>query len=165
MINALISYVFSLPFANFVCVAIVLGYLIKTQLIPVIDQGIKEKEDAIQALKELVETTRQECQIVQENTENQKLYAQELLEKLKLWNDAIEQSQENAAKERLKGTRAISALVKKQEESLTRMYLIKKVTLPVIEGATQELTELFSSKSKQQNFLETALKDLEQEAV
>lgn len=165
MINALVSYIFSLSFANFICVAGVLAYLVKTQLIPAVDQGIKEKEDAKKALKDLVETTHQAYQDVQENTQDQKLYAQELLKKLKVWNEAVDQVQEDAAKERLKGTRAISALIKKQEKTLTKLYLVKKITPVVMENVTKELGAVFSSKNKQQDFLEAALKDLEEEVA
>ncbi len=165
MINLIISYIFSISFANFICVAAVLVYLIKTQLIPTIDQGIKEKEDAKRALKELAEKTQQACQSVQESTEEQKLYAQELLSKLKMWNESIEQAQEDEARKRLKGIRAISALVKRQEQTLTKLYLVKKLTPTVIENATQQLEKHFSVKDKQQDFLESALKNLEQEAA
>ncbi len=165
MISLIISYIFSISFANFFCVAAVLVYLIKTQLIPTVDKGIKEKEDAKQALKELVGTTKQACQDVKENTEEQKLYAQQLLTKLRVWNKVIEQAQEDEARKRLKGMRAISNLVKKQEQALAKLYLVKKLTPVVIENAAQQLDTIFSAKEKQQGFLKTAFKDLEQEVA
>lgn len=101
MIESIVSYVFSVPFANFICVMSVLGYLIKTRLIPVIDSAMKEKEAAKLAFKELAQTTEHRRETVEESTEEQKLYAQELLQKLKVWNGIIEQAREEEAKERL----------------------------------------------------------------
>ena len=165
MINHIFSYVFSIPFANFLCVVGVGTYLTKTRLIPFIDTAMKEKEEAKQALKQLVQTTRQQRETVQESSQEQQLYAQELLEKLKTWNSAIEVTQEQEAKSRLKGMRAITALIKKQEASLVTMYSLKALTPVVIDNATSDLVKIFSVKSKQQDFLNAAIKDLEQEMV
>lgn len=165
MIDSIISYVFSLQFANFICVIGVLGYLIKTRLIPVIDAGIKEKEDVKLALKELFKRTKYARETVEENTKEQKLYAQELLEKLKVWNSSIEQAREEEAKTRLQGRRAIAKLIQKQEETLAKLYLVKELTPVVINDATGKLIKIFSSENKQQDFLNDALKDLEQETA
>ena len=165
MIKHIVSYIFSIPFANFVCVMGVLGYLIKTRLIPVIDAAMEEKEAAKLALKELAQTTEHTCETVNESTEEQKLYAQELLEKLKEWNGAIEESQEQESEKRLQGRRAITSLIQKQEKTLTKQYLLKKITPIVMNDATEKLIKTFSSKSQQQDFLNNALENLEQEAA
>lgn len=142
-----------------------IGYLIKTRLIPLIDAGMKEKEEAKLALKELVQATQRQREIVEENSQEQQLYAQELLEKLKAWSSSIEMAQEQEARKRLQGTRAITALIKKQEASLAQMYLVRKLTPVVIDDATNDLVKVFSSESKQHDFLNRALQELDQEAL
>lgn len=165
MIEYIISYIFSIHFANFICVMGVLIYLVKARLIPAIDASMKEKEAERLALKELAKTAGHACETVNESTEEQKLYAQELLEKLKEWNSAIKESQEQEAKKRLQGRRAIAALIQKQEEMLARQYLLKKISPAVMNDATEKLIKVFSSKGQQQDFLNNALENLEQESA
>jgi hypothetical protein len=165
MIKYIISCIFSLPVANFICVASVLVYLIKTRVIPLIDQGIADKEAARQQLKEAVHYAQVEREMVEGHSQEQKLYAQELINKLAIWNTAVDVVRAQETKFKQQGTRAITALIKKQEESLLTIYLAQAVTPTIMKDATEKLTVLFSEKDKNKVFLNRAFDDLKQEKL
>ena len=130
-----------------------------------IDRSIKEKEDAKVALKQSVKAAQESCKIVEENSQNQKVYAQEILKKITVWSDAVDLVKEQETKERQQGTRAITALVKKQEKALFLALATKEVSPIALNNAEKELIKIFTLKDKQQDFLNQAIKDLELEKV
>ncbi|MFT6765928.1 MAG: hypothetical protein ACJAZS_000824 [Alteromonas naphthalenivorans] len=165
MIKHIYAFVFSFQFINFLWIMAVIGYLINKYVIPSIDQAMQAKEDAKTALKNVVSSTQEECKKVEDYSQEQKLYAQELLEKLKIWNAAVDITRAQETKHKQQGTRAITALVKKQEVALYNLYLSQSVTSTVMQDSKQKLTQLFSDTHKQQDFLNRALSELKQEKL
>jgi hypothetical protein len=129
MIKHIYAFVFSFQFINFLWIMAVIGYLINKYVIPSIDQAMQAKEDAKTALKNVVSSTQEECKKVEDYSQEQKLYAQELLEKLKIWNAAVDITRAQETKHKQQGTRAITALVKNKKWLYTICIYLNRLLL------------------------------------
>lgn len=138
-------------------------YLIKTYLIPFLNDAIETQEAEIENLKKFTKKTQEEQAEVADHIEGQKLYAQELLDRIKQWNDVVE---ENDAEQKTLGEDGklkISAFVKKQQQALLMDHLKKEMAPCIMKEASQALEKMFIAKKEQEKFLSRTLSSLEKE--
>jgi hypothetical protein len=141
----------------------VLGYLIKTRLIPFLINAIEQKKAEEHNLKISAKRAQEGQTEVADHIEGQKLYAQELLDRIKQWNDVVDENDVEQKVLEKKGKKEIAAFIEKQQQSLLMDHLKKEMAPCIMAEASQALEEIFAVKAQQDKFIANTVDSLEKE--
>lgn len=161
--SELISWLFSFKALNFIFVIGVFIYLIKTRLIPVLSKAVSDKDAALKEIKGSAKEAQDRQKEVARNIEEQKLYGQELLDKMKQWNTIVDEDNTQQEKVEKDAKKRLKAYVSKQQHALLLEHLKKEMIPCVMKEATESLEKYFTKKSEQEKFLNKSLEAMEKE--
>jgi hypothetical protein len=141
------------------------AYLVRKYLAPYIKKNLKQREERLFALEqEAVELRVKKAEVVRE-TEDQKAYAQQLLWKVQLWKNVMEERENVYAIERQEIEKKSTEYLKKRADGLCQEFLRREV-IPHIFAQTKEQVLIFFADEKiQRQYVATSLKALAKEDV
>ena len=165
MIESLYSFIFSFEFFNFLYIAGVFVYLYKNKVVPSLVTAIQKKKDFFKGLEEQVVAAQNEQLEILEHIEEQELYGQELLDRIKAWQVIVNQQNSIYENQKQVSRKLLIKFTEQQQEALVLQHIQREMAPCIIREATIALEKKFSPRKAQDGFIESAYQALQKETL
>ena len=141
------------------------AYLVRRYLAPYIKKSLKQREEWIFALEqEAVELRVKKADIVRE-MEEQKVHAEQLLWKVQLWKNVMEDRENVYALERKEIEKNSLEYLKKRADGLCQEFLRREVIPQIFLQTKEQVSGFFSDEKAQKEYIVASLKVLSKESI
>ena len=141
------------------------AYLVAKYLAPYIKKSLKQREEHLFALEqEAVELRVKKAEVIRE-MEDQKAYAQQLLWKVQLWKNVMEERENVYAIERKEIEKKSLEYLKKRADGLCQEFLRREVIPHIFTQTNEQVLVFFADEKAQREYVTSSLKVLIKENV
>ncbi len=141
------------------------AYLVKKYLAPHIKKSLKLREERLFTLEqEAVELRVKKAEVIRE-IEDQKAYAQQLLSKVQLWKNVMEEREAGYEQERKEIEKKSLEYLKKRADGLCQEFLKREVIPSIFTQTKEQVVVFFANEKAQRDYLAISLKVFTKENV
>jgi hypothetical protein len=134
------------------------AYLVKKYLAPYIKKSLKQRAERLFALEqEAVELRVKKAEIMRE-MEEQKIQAEQLLWKIQLWKNVMEERENVYAIERKQIEKNSLEYLKKRADGLCQEFLRREVIPQIFIQTQEQVRHFFADEKTQKEYITAALK-------
>ena len=157
MINAVISYVFSFRFINFVWMVAFCSYGIKRWLVYGLKEAIIEQKNKISRFRNLITITQDQQKKLAEERALQDQKGKELFAKITIWNQSVIDKNNAYEQEQRSLSHQYHKYRISQYHALELLYAKRLLQQDVLDKTVHDVTTLYNNQESQQAFLQHVL--------
>jgi len=159
MINAVVHYVFSFRFINFVWMIACCCYAIKRWLVPDLKEAIIEQKNKISRFRNSIAITQDRQKKIAEERALQDQKGKELFTKITIWNQSVINKNNGYEQEQRSLSHQYHKYRMSQYHALELLYAKRLLQQDVLDKTVHDVTTLYSNQESQQAFLQHVLGD------